>query len=75
MCSSAVIPDKYKGKKDFCEVTIIIPGPKEPKNLDTYLEPLLEDLKAYGPDGAVPATPILAYAIPAPWELYLRFWA
>lgn len=58
-CRSADIPDKYKGKKDFSEVTIIVPGPREPKNLDIYMEPLLEDLKAYGPDGAVPALPLI----------------
>lgn len=37
-------------------MAIIVPGPWEPKNLDPYLEPLLEDLRAYGPDGTVPAT-------------------
>ena len=31
---------------------VVIPGPKEPKNIDIYLEPLLDDLKNYGPLGA-----------------------
>jgi hypothetical protein len=62
MCRSADIPEKYKGKKEFSEVCIIVPGPREPKNLDVYLEPLLEDFKAYGPNGAVPATPSLRSA-------------
>ena len=56
MRRSADIPDKFKGKNEFSEVTIIVPGPREPKNLDIYLEPLLEDLQAFGPTGAVPAT-------------------
>lgn len=51
MHRSADIPEKYKGKREFSEVTIIIPGPREPTNLDIYLEPLLEDLAEYGPDG------------------------
>ena len=58
-------PTRTKGKKDFAEVAIIVPGPKEPKNLDIYLEPLLEDLRAYGPDGAVPASPSLMAGLQA----------
>ena len=28
-----------------------MPGPREPKNVDPYLEPLLLDLMKYGPKG------------------------
>jgi len=28
-----------------------MPGPREPKNVDPYLEPLLLDLVKYGPKG------------------------
>ena len=28
-----------------------MPGPREPKNVDPYLEPLLLDLLKYGPKG------------------------
>ena len=33
------------------DVALIVPGPKKPRNLDIYIEPLLDDLVAYGPAG------------------------
>ena len=33
------------------DVVLIVPGPKKPHNIDIYIEPLLDDLMAYGPAG------------------------
>ena len=49
------MPPMDKGKKEYSEVVVLIPGPREPKNLDIYWEPLLEDLKLYGPAGETAA--------------------
>lgn len=36
-------------------MVILLPGPREPSNVDPYLEPLLQDLVKYGPKGEQPS--------------------
>ena len=36
-------------------MVILIPSPREPKNVDPYLEPLLQDLLKFGPKGEGPS--------------------
>jgi len=50
-CRSADIPVEHKGRREFSDVVILMPGPREPKNVDPYLEPLLLELVKYGPKG------------------------
>lgn len=40
-----------RGKKEFTRVLMIIPGPKEPSNVDIYMELMTREFAAYGPDG------------------------
>lgn len=41
-----------RSKREFVQPLLIIPGPREPKNIDPYLELLLEELRELGPSGA-----------------------
>ena len=55
MCRSGDIPISNKGDREFIDVVLIVPGPKKPRNIDIYIEPLLQDLMEYGPAGMFPA--------------------
>lgn len=46
------LPPSLCMKKEFCLLTLLISGPKAPgKNIDVYLEPLVEELKELWADG------------------------
>ena len=45
------MPLGHLNRRCHSHVVGIIPGPKEPDKLDPYLEPLLDEFKAYGPKG------------------------
>lgn len=45
------MPLSQLNRRRFCHVVGIIPGPKEPVNIDPYLEDLLQDFNNYGPAG------------------------
>lgn len=49
------MPLSQLNRRRFCHVVGIIPGPKEPINIDPYLERLLQEFKQYGPSGKCPA--------------------
>ena len=51
ICRFGDIPISNKGDKEFADVVLIVTGPKKPRNIDVYIEPLIEDLMAYGPAG------------------------
>lgn len=48
-CRSGDLPHQHRSKSRFAKIIAIIPGPDEPGNLDAYFQPLLEDLRRYGP--------------------------
>lgn len=50
-CRCADMPLSQLNRRRFCHVVGIIPGPKEPINIDPYLERLLQEFKQYGPSG------------------------
>jgi hypothetical protein len=43
------MPLQAKNKRQFCHPLLVIPGPKEPTNLEPYLEKLLLAFERYGP--------------------------
>lgn len=54
-CRCADMPLSHLNRRRFFHVVGIIPGPKEPSNLDPYLENLVEEFQQYGPSGECPA--------------------
>lgn len=49
-----------RGKKEFTRVVMVIPGPKEPSNVDIYMGMLLREFREYGPDGpGLQVTPLV----------------
>ena len=49
MCRSSDLGPLHRDKTSYVRILAIIPGPDEPKNMAPYIQPLLEDLKRYGP--------------------------
>lgn len=45
------MPLSHLNRRCYTYVVGIIPGPLEPEHIEPYLEPLLEELKEYGPEG------------------------
>lgn len=45
------IPPEHRGEARFCKVLAVLPGPKEPKNLQTYLQRTFAGFKELGPFG------------------------
>jgi hypothetical protein len=57
------LPPYLRNKLRFTLPLMVVPGPKEPKSMDPYLEAILEEAREYGPTGtAWPQAP----AAPAP---------
>jgi hypothetical protein len=58
------MPLSQLNQRRFCHVVGIIPRPKEPVNVDPYLEDLLQEFNDYGPTGelqpVVASAPLLA---------------
>lgn len=45
------MPLSHLNRRCYSHIVGIIPGPQEPKNLDPYLQPLVDEFKQYGPKG------------------------
>lgn len=45
----ADMPVSHLNRRCYSHIVGIIPGPQEPRNLDPYLEPLLEEFRRYRP--------------------------
>lgn len=45
------MPLSHLNRRCYSHIVGIIPGPQEPKNLDPYLQPLLDEFKQFGPQG------------------------
>lgn len=43
------MPLSHLNRRCHSHIVGIIPGPQEPKNLDPYLKPLIDEFKKYGP--------------------------
>jgi hypothetical protein len=43
----------YRNKARFVAPLVIIPGPKEPKNITPYIQGVLDDFRDYRPGGIV----------------------
>jgi hypothetical protein len=52
-CRCADIPHSERSKRSYSCVLAIIPGPKEPSNMEPYLEPMVEELRLLGPEGGL----------------------
>ena len=46
------MPITVRSKREFVVPLVLIPGPREPKNIESYLQLLLEELCELGPGGA-----------------------
>ncbi len=57
LCRCADLPYVFRSNRDFCHLLVIIPGPKEPKSVDPYVDELLRDFKKYGPSGMLKRYP------------------
>lgn len=45
------MPLSHVNRRRFSHIVGIIPGPKEPSNVDPYLQRLVEEFKQFGPQG------------------------
>jgi hypothetical protein len=43
------IPERMRSQHQFTRLLAIIPGPREPSNIDPYIAPIVMDLKRHGP--------------------------
>lgn len=50
-CRCSDLPAAWRGSAEFCMPLLIIPGPREPGNIDPMLRVVFQDFAQLGPQG------------------------